>query len=262
MGQFQSTITFRGSVGNNTGRKTSNGLVLGIKNTGTLKAPSVAQVGNRQEMAGVFGMSAFMINAMDNRNFVNPAKSVTTRGKYTKILRTIEKLSVGPFGQRPILLSAQLPMIKGLAVGKKNFKSVCMIDLGYTSTPDRLSSTVAIPVFNPFADLIKVPANTTHCRIFNMLTVVSDRQWDNAAGKYVAIDSINDGLSTVVASSYIPINAPFVVPEAVVAALPGAPVLTADVSVINYVGIEFYQEVNLEYIPYRGSMAMNVEQVF
>ncbi|MDP4267491.1 MAG: hypothetical protein Q8880_08665 [Bacteroidota bacterium] len=75
------------------------------------------------------------------------------------------------------------------------------------------------------------------------------------------MDAINDAAGAFTYSDYIPVDSALVAPAIITATLPGAPVLPANVSVINAVGIEFYQEVNLQYYLFAESNAMMVKLV-
>ena len=48
----------------------------------------------------------------------------------------------------------------------------------------------------------------------------------------------------------------------VVAALPGAPTLTTNVAVLGSIGIEFYQQVGVNYYLFNAGNAMKVQEVF
>jgi hypothetical protein len=70
-----------------------------------------------------------------------------------------------------------------------------------------------------------------------------------------------DKLSAVAFSAYLPVNALTTV-QSIVATLPGSPTMTASVSVLNAVGIEFYQEVNATYYVFNQGNAMKIKQIF
>ena len=78
---------------------------------------------------------------------------------------------------------------------------------------------------------------------------------------YEAKDAANDGLKDVQYSGYLPVNA-MTSAVSLVSTLPNAPTLTADVSVINILGVEFYQEVNgTQYLFAQGN-AMKIDTIF
>jgi hypothetical protein len=44
--------------------------------------------------------------------------------------------------------------------------------------------------------------------------------------------------------------------------LPGSPTMTADVSVLNCIGIEFYQQVGANYYLFNSGNALKVQDIF
>ena len=78
---------------------------------------------------------------------------------------------------------------------------------------------------------------------------------------YEATDPTLDKLSAVEFSDYLPVNA-LTTAQSIVATLPGMPTMTASVSVLNAVGIEFYQEVNGNYYKFNQGNAMKIKQIF
>ena len=61
--------------------------------------------------------------------------------------------------------------------------------------------------------------------------------------------------------SYLPVNASTGL-ISVVSTLPGSPTITADVSVVNVLAVEFYQEVNSNYYLFSQGNAMKVAKIF
>ena len=62
-------------------------------------------------------------------------------------------------------------------------------------------------------------------------------------------------------SGYLPINA-MTSAISVATTLPGSPTLSADVSVVNILAVEFYQEVNGNYYLFAQGNAMKVVKIF
>ena len=108
---------------------------------------------------------------------------------------------------------------------------------------------------------LNVPSGATHFRIINALAAVSDFVYNSATSAYEPSDALLNELSNIGYSAYTPVNA--VTPLInITATLPGSPTLTADISVLGCVGIEFYQEVSGNYYLFNAGNAMKVQEVF
>jgi hypothetical protein len=110
-------------------------------------------------------------------------------------------------------------------------------------------------------DLLAIPSGATHCRFINAIAVVSDFQYNVTTDSYEPIDTALNELSKVAYSAYIPIDVAFV-GSTTTAALAGAPAMTADVSVLQVVGIEFSQKVNADYYAFASGNCMQIVEIF
>ena len=68
-------------------------------------------------------------------------------------------------------------------------------------------------------------------------------------------------LSNIAYSDYTPVDVVTALID-VTATLPGAPTLTTNVSVLGSIGIEFYQQVGVNYYLFNAGNAMKVQEVF
>jgi hypothetical protein len=83
--------------------------------------------------------------------------------------------------------------------------------------------------------------------LISAISVISDFEFNSTSGIYEPIDPSLNEVSNVAYSNYIDLGAPVALPTTITSTLPGSPVLTADVSVLNCIGIEFYQQVGVNY---------------
>ena len=68
-------------------------------------------------------------------------------------------------------------------------------------------------------------------------------------------------LTNIAYSPYIPLNASYA-GSTITATLPGAPVLAANASVVQCIGIEFFQEVNGNYYKFSSGNCLVIDNVY
>lgn len=164
-------------------------------------------------------------------------------------------------GKRSILVTLAPQYLEGFEFNK--FTSLNgAFNAPYTITPSagRDSSTLDIPSFNPL-DRMYVPAGATHFKIINAISVLSDFEYNSTTGIYEPKDGTTNGMTDVQDSGYLPVNASSGALN-IVSTLPGSPTISNDVSVVNVLAVEFYQEVNSNYYLFAQGNAMKVAKIF
>ena len=129
-----------------------------------------------------------------------------------------------------------------------------------TNTVPRDSATFTVPAFNP-ANLVSAPAGATHFRLLNAIACISDWVFNANTGSYEPTDPTLNELSDIQYSAYLDLSNPATL-ASITTALPGSPVMTASVSVLNCIGIEFYQQVGTNYYLFAAGNALKVDQIF
>ena len=183
-------------------------------------------------------------------------------GRLTAIMKQINlEDTANPRGQRSIEISAFQNMLAGLNFNI-NVSLAGIFNAPYTLTNNtaRDSGTFSIPAFNP-ANLVNAPAGATHFRLVNAIVSLSDWNFNSATGSYEPIDPLLNSLSDISYSAYLPLDAATAA-TAVSTTLPGTPTMTATVSVLNCIGIEFYQQVGGNYYLFAQGNALRVDTVF
>jgi hypothetical protein len=164
-------------------------------------------------------------------------------------------------GQRAVLVSAVPQYLVDFEFNRfRSFDGTLNAPMSITPAVGRDSSTLDVPTFNPLNNTY-IPAGATHFRIINALAVISDYAYNPTTKIYEATDPALDKLSAVAFSDYLPVNI-MTVPQSIVSTLPGTPTMTSSVSVLNAVGIEFYQFVNSNYYVFNQGNAMKIKQIF
>jgi len=183
-------------------------------------------------------------------------------GRLTKVFKEINLAGMGQRGQRPIELTNNGYKLEGFNFDR-NIPFDSVFNAGYTVSPavTRDSSDITVDPFNPI-DLVHAPSGSTHFRLINAIVVVSNYKYNLISKKYEPTDTANNSLSAVEYSSYLPVDVAIPTPTVLTATLPGAPTLGTDVSVVQCVGVEFYQEVGGNYYLLSSDNAMKVELTF
>jgi hypothetical protein len=165
-------------------------------------------------------------------------------------------------GYRAILISAQSQYLVGMNFNKNNsFEGSFTGALEVVANVDRNSITLKVDAFNALTE-VNAPAGATHFRFVNSISTISDYAFNYVTKVYEAIEPLQSELSKVTYSDYIelaPGTSPLV---SVVSALNGSPVLTADVSLISCIGIEFYQKAGSAYYAFSVGNSMKIKAVF
>lgn len=183
-------------------------------------------------------------------------------GRLTAIMKQINlEDTAGVRGQRSILISANKNVLSGLNFDV-NVSLAGVFNAPYvlTNVPERNSATFAIPSFNP-ANLIVPPAGATHFRLVNAIAVISDWGFNDTTGNYEPFEPTLNELSNIQFSDYLDLNS-ITDDTAITTTLTGTPTMTEDVSVLNCIGIEFYQQVGSNYYLFASGNALRIDTVF
>ncbi len=164
-------------------------------------------------------------------------------------------------GVRKIEISTQRTYLYGFGFDKNiSFSSVVYVPYSLTSSVDRLTSTLTTLAVNP-TNSINAPIGATHFRFINAIGVVSDFAYNDATGTYEPSNPDLNELSSSIYGAYSPLNAAYA-DETLACSLPPATVMTADISVLNCIGIEFYQEVNGNYYKFSSGNCLVIDNVY
>ena len=164
-------------------------------------------------------------------------------------------------GYRAILISAQRNYLTGFQFNKNiNFDSIMSAPYTLAHIAGRTEATATIPAFNP-ASFLSAPSGATHFRILQALAVVSDFAYVDSTGTYEPVDPDNNELVEISYSAYLPLDT-VTANTVVTSTLPGTPTLTADVSVLQCLGIEFFQKVGPNYYLFNSGNCLKIQEIF
>jgi hypothetical protein len=183
-------------------------------------------------------------------------------GRLTAIMKQVNLTdTTSARGKRNIKVSTNRPLFAGLNFDA-NISLAGIFNAPYTLTNNtaRNSATFTIPVFNP-VNLINAPAGATHFRLLNAIAVVSDWQYNNTTGKYEPVSTALSQLVNIQYSGYMDLST-VTTAATLTSTLPSSPTMTTNVSVLNCIGIEFYQQVGTNYYLFSSGNALRVDSVF
>ena len=164
-------------------------------------------------------------------------------------------------GQRAVLVSQQPQYLKGLDFNRNiSFNGIFSAPFTLTPTVDRIKSVLNIPEFNPL-NFLNIPSGATHFRIINALSVISDFVYNPATAAYEPAEPLLNEVSNIAYSAYTPVDVVTTMMD-ITAILPNSPTLTTNVAVLGSIGIEFYQQVGINYYLFNSGNAMKVQEVF
>jgi hypothetical protein len=164
-------------------------------------------------------------------------------------------------GQRAILITqAPLPL-KNLDFDPTlSLSSILRAPYTLTSPDDRSSATLAAASFNP-QTYLKIPSGVTHFRLVNAIATISDYEFKTETKAYEPKVAAENGVVDIKYTAYLAVDADTGA-ISLEASFPGALAPAADVSVLNAVGIEFYQKVGDVYYLFASGNALQLVEVF
>jgi hypothetical protein len=196
------------------------------------------------------------------------ATSVATMGdkritsRLTALFKDICNRSIGTRGQRPITVSTNRTLLENLEFNDKlSFSSVFNSPFTYSNADDRTSCKINVADFAP-QTFIHAPSGATHFRLIGAIGVLSDFNYNITTQNYEPSDPTLDKLGAVTYGEMTALNSAIPVNFSLVIALTDTPTMTATVSVLQCLGIEFYQRVGtVDYLLAQGNN-MKVVKVF
>jgi hypothetical protein len=176
--------------------------------------------------------------------------------RLTKIFKEINSKGGGKRGQRNITLSGYRAILEGFDFDERVIFS-SIFNAPFTVAPNvkRDTSVVTVPNFLP-QDSIKAPSGADYFRLISAIGVVSDYTHDDETDHYEPLYPDLNMLGAVVYSAMTALSVTAPVTFNLTTTVPGTPVpeIADDVSVVQCLGIEFYQRVGtVDYMLSQGN---------
>lgn len=194
---------------------------------------------------------------------LQPMADSRLTSRLTRLFKEINARSLtATRGQRPITISTSRALLVNLELNQGiSFSSVFNAPFTFSSTAARDEGSITVPGFVP-GNFIHAPRGATHFRLITAIGVVSDYVYNQASGAYEATDPGLNTLSATAATAITALDSAAPVNFTLTATLNNSPVMTGTVSVVQCLGIEFYQRIGTtDYLLAQGN-CMKVVNVF
>jgi hypothetical protein len=130
----------------------------------------------------------------------------------------------------------------------------------FANVAARNEGSVTVAAFVP-ANYVEAPTGATHFRLVSSIGVLSDYAFDPATKRYEPLDATTNLANSTVYSAVFDLTDPSV-SATLTTTLAGAPTMSGDVSVIQTLGIEFFQRIGTTDYLFAQGNAMKIINVF
>lgn len=186
--------------------------------------------------------------------------TLKTPGRLFSKLVDVTRMGPGIRGERTIQLQPSAALLEGFDwVDSDPFDTVFVAPNTPAIGGSRNDATWTIPAFDSGA-MITFPKGATHFRLFSLITVISDMEYDPTVKTYVPTDPGIHMQSAVEWSAYIPVRSVVPAPIVLNPALAGV-VMTSTATLVMSVGVEFSQEANGNNYAFAQNNTMRIVKV-
>ena len=237
------------------------GMVGGPTGDQVLTAPEFERTRENMNEFGACAKAGKAIRTGLSQLMKQMADSQVT-GRLTSIMKKINlEDQTEARGYRKIEITTQRNYLKGFEFDKNiSFNGIFNAPFSVTHGVDRETADLVVPAFNP-ANLVNAPSGATHFRLITALSVVSDFEYNATTNSYDPMDAALNEVNNIQYSGYLDLYSPVPV-TTVTATLPNGALPSVNTSVLQCIGIEFYQQVGANYYLFASGNCLKVEDVF
>jgi len=264
MSKQSSLITFTGKMGGISFYKRKDGSHLarqagGVSKNRIMSDPRFQRT--RENMAEFAGLIRAVSSFTQMLSAVKNFKDATLRGRLSRVLRNVIKQSEGVRGKRSVTMSKNRELFQDLELNTNLLSSSIIAKVKATHTAERNKGTLTLANLDVNKSIIP-PLNATHFTLVQLVGVVSDMVYDPITKVYKALDAVHNALSEISATDYLPARNSQPINVTLETTLDTTTPLTADVSVVQCLGILFYEQLGTAYYPLNQGNAMKIVGVF
>jgi hypothetical protein len=193
-----------------------------------------------RENMNEFGGVGVAVQAIRN-GLLNLLPEQTDKLFTSRLMKMVKEVNrrdyEGIRGKRAISFSAHQPMLTTLVFNKLHkISSLLANQFVYLHPLTRATATLSLTDFT--IKPVLVPAGATHFRVQNHISIISDYAYGDTNRRYETISPLNT-ISAFVYSEYTPVGTALT--DELVAAFPVGTLPSESDTVIQCVGVEFYQ---------------------
>lgn len=237
------------------------GMVGGPTGDQVLSAPEFERTRENMNEFGACAKAGKSVRTGLSQVMKQMADSQVT-GRLTSIMKKINlEDQTEARGYRKIEISTQRSHLKGFEFDKNvSFNGVFNAPYTLTHTVDRESGEFVLDSFNP-ANLVNPPSGATHFRLICSLSVVSDFEYNGTTNTYDPMDDELNEVSDIQYSNYLDLF-DILPATTITVTLPGGVLPTISTTVLQCIGIEFYQQVGGNYYLFSSGNCLKIEDAF
>ena len=225
-----------------------------------LKDPAFKRV---RENMSEFGGSAEVSKSI--RTYLIPVKGLIEKqlhNRFVSLIRRLINLGSGVRGARKVEFSLNKEAVEGFELNKSTkLSEVMFTSNSLVTNSDRNQLTLTVDEFMP-SDYLLIPEGATHFKVHLAGLAISDFETVGPKVVYRPVNSAEHGLFAKTGTSELPVNTLVNGGFTLIVDLPGAPVLSTEVSLAGLLGIEFLQEVNGAFYQLATHNAIRIEKLF
>lgn len=182
--------------------------------------------------------------------------------RLSTVFRGMAKRSDGIRGQRPVAVSQNRDVLKNLELNTLyKFAAICPVRVTPAHPESRTSGSLAVQPFVP-AEMITAQPTATHFRLVQLLSLMPDVVFRPESGKYESVDTFYDGLHEISFSDYVDVSSTQQVTLTLETSLGNAPPPGPNVSVMQGLGIIFYEQIGAIHYPLSQGNGMQLVDIF
>lgn len=215
---------------------------------------------NNQEFGGAAligkGLRAGLV-----QEFEEMADSNTT-GRLTQLMKKIISLDEnGKRGERSFFPVMYKDLFLNFQFSeRRKFDSIFFAPYSAAVNAERNEVVITVPDFNT-ANYVNAPSGATHFRIINLITVLSQYNFNTSTKKYMPVDLNMNSKNDFAASDYLALGTNLGADVQITCTLDGQTIMNSS-ALIACIGIEFYQQLGQNYYLLSASNAMKIQDVF
>jgi hypothetical protein len=237
------------------------GMVGGPTGDQVLSAPEFERTRENMNEFGACAKAGKSVRTGLSQVMKQMADSQVT-GRLTSIMKKINlEDQTEARGYRKIEITTQRGYLKGFEFDKNtSFNGIFNAPYTLDHAVDRASGDFTVAAFNP-ANLVNAPSGATHFRLITSLSVVSDFEYNATTNSYDPMDADLNEVNDIQYSGFLDLFAPIPL-TTITATLPGGALPTVNTTVLQCIGIEFYQQVGVNYYLFASGNCLKVEDAF